>query len=190
MFPTSHDLLPEYERESIATIRNLLDNGNKVLIVTKPHASVIKSICTSFGAAKGDLLFRFTITALNPELSSFWELEAPAPRERIRSLKYAFEHGYSTSVSCEPFLCSVDETCELVDSVSPHVTDTIWIGKASRIPRKLNSHIPGFAAALDALQSHQTDEEILRLVKRLSKNKTMKWKDSVQDVLDRSSSRA
>jgi DNA repair photolyase len=182
MFPSSHDIPPEFLPESIQTIRNLLKT-NKVLIVTKPHLSVVKQLCAEFVANREDILFRFTIGALDRELCAFWEPQAPSPSERIKALKHAFEKGYATSVSCEPFLDSVDEVVKLVARVVPLVSDTVWVGKAQRVPRKLNSHVRGFAGALQTLKANQVDSEILRLVKLLADEPKVRWKDSIKAVL-------
>ena len=61
----------------------------------------------------------------NNEVLKFWEPGAPSFDERIACLKYAYEAGYATSISCEPML---DDKIDLViDAVRPDVTHSIWI---------------------------------------------------------------
>lgn len=183
MFPTTHDITPEFLPEAVTTIRNLLNGKNRVLVVSKPHLSVVKALCREFAGQKADILFRFTIGALDQGHCAYWEPGAPAPAERIRALRWAHAQGFATSVSVEPMLDSVDATIKLVDELTPHVTDTIWIGKMQRIPVMLNAQVPGFVAARDLVRARQTDAEILRLVEQLDGNPKVRWKDSIKAVL-------
>lgn len=184
MFPTSHDITPQFELESLRTIKNLV-RKNDVLIVTKPHLSVIETLCNELAEHRGRILFRFTIGSLSPELCKFWEPGAPNPTERVAALEHAYKKGFRTSVSIEPMLDSVEATCELVAVLEPHVTDTIWIGKMQRVPQKLNTHVAGFAAARQKIAEQQADDEILKLVARLGHHGKIRWKDSVKAVLCR-----
>src|SRR6185312_12842850 len=68
MFPTTHDITPKFLPHAVTTIRNLLSVGNQVLIVSKPHLSVVRRLCREFEGDKADILFRFTIGALNRKL--------------------------------------------------------------------------------------------------------------------------
>jgi DNA repair photolyase len=184
MFPTSHDITPSFLQESLTTIKNLLRH-NKVLIVSKPHLSVIRILCRELKDRKADILFRFTIGSLDEALCSYWEPGAPTPRERISCLKYAFNRGFATSVSAEPMLDDCTGTIKLVDRVSPWVTDSIWLGTMSRIPWKHNAHVPNFVSAGQRIKSLQTDEQIMRLVQALKGRKQVRWKDSIKKVLAR-----
>lgn len=56
MFPTSHDITPKFLQESL-TIRNLLRH-NKVLLVSKPHLPVVRTLCREPKKRKGDIMFR------------------------------------------------------------------------------------------------------------------------------------
>lgn len=182
MFPTSHDITPNFLNESLTTILNLLRN-NKVLIVSKPHLSVIKVLCKELKHAKNDVMFRFTIGSLNQDLCSFWEPGAPRITERLQCLRYAFDQGYATSVSAEPMLDDLEGTLALVDRVDPWTSDTIWLGKMGPIQWEYNSHVPGFVAAGNRIKSLQTDENILKLVSALAGRKKIRWKDSIKKVL-------
>lgn len=185
MHPSTHDITPKFVGESLSTIKNLISDGNKVLIVTKPHLSVVKTLCRGLESKKDKILFRFTIGSLDPKLSAFWEPYAPMPEERINALRHAHANGFATSVSVEPMLGSVDNTIKLVARLEPYVTDTLWLGKMQRIPVKLNAHVLGFTAARDLIREQQTDGEILRLVASLSNNPKVRWKDSIKAVIER-----
>ncbi len=184
MFPTSHDLTPRFVEEAVTTVKNLIKE-NQVLIVSKPHLSVTKRLCRELEHAKGRVMFRFTIGSLNPALCAYWEPGAPPPEERIACLQHAHQHAFQTSVSCEPMLASREETIRLVAEVMPYVTDSIWIGKMQRIPQKHNAHVAGFAEAVARIESQQSNEEILALVKTLGRNPKVQWKDSIQEVIAR-----
>jgi hypothetical protein len=135
--------------------------------------------------SKDNILFRFTIGSLKPEQCAFWEPNAPLPSERLKALRYAFEHQFQTSVSVEPMIDDRLGICELVEAVEPYVTDTIWVGKMNRIPRKHNAHVPGFAKEAATIKSRQTDDEILALVKSLKGRKKVRWKDSIKAVIEK-----
>jgi len=133
MFPSSHDITPESLNNCIIVLKRLLNAGNEVLITTKPNFSCIKKICDSFTEYKSLIQFRFTITSINHELLKFWEPNAPSYEERFESLKYAYNSGFKTSVSIEPFL--EKNPIPLIKQLSPFVTESIWLGKMNYIRR-------------------------------------------------------
>lgn len=184
MFPSSHDITPKNLPLSITFLQNLLESGNEILIVTKPHLLVIKEICDKFIAFKGKILFRFTIGSKNNDTLKFWEPNAPSFDERKESLVYAFNQGFSTSVSCEPMLDNSTE--ELVSTLSPYITDSIWIGKANFLLRRLKMN--GITDAETINKAHelitqQSDNNIKILYKKLCFNKTVKWKESIKKIV-------
>jgi hypothetical protein len=182
MFPTSHDITPSFLPQSLATIKNLLLK-NEVLIVSKPHLSVVKSLCKELADSKAKILFRFSIGSLKPEQCAFWEPGAPSPLERIAALRHAFERGFQTSVSIEPMLDDRAGICELVAAVEPFASESIWIGKMQRIPMKQNAHVPTFADEVEKIRLRQTDGEILQLVADMKGRGKIRWKDSIKAVL-------
>jgi DNA repair photolyase len=184
MFPSSHDITPINLLQSINFLQNLLQSGNEILIVTKPHLSVIKEICKQFDKYKSKILFRFTIGSKDTKTLKFWELNAPTFDERKRSLIYAFNHGFSTSVSCEPMLDNSTE--ELVRELLPYITDSIWIGKANFLLRRLKMNGITDAKTINKateLISLQSNDNIIKLYKKLKTNKKIKWKDSIKKVV-------
>jgi DNA repair photolyase len=184
MFPSSHDITPINLNYSITFLNNLLTAGNKILIVTKPHKVVIEKICETFSDYKENILFRFTIGSNNTDTLKFWELNAPSFDERKESLVYAFNQGFSTSVSCEPMLDNSTE--ELVSTLSPYITDSIWIGKANFLLRRLKMN--GITDAETINKAHelitqQSDNNIKILYKKLCSNKKVKWKESIKKIV-------
>ena len=184
MFPSSHDITPKHADFAIGVLEKLLKTRNDVLIVSKPHLEVIEKLCTQFPEYKNQILFRFTIGSANNETLKFWERKAPSFEERFASLKFAFEQGYKTSVSCEPALDG--NTYELVQQLSPYVTDSIWIGLANRLKGnlKLNGHGDAETwAKASELQKIQSHEWVFSLHKQLADNPKVKWKDSCKKIL-------
>lgn len=127
MFPTSHDITPKALDNCVLVLRKLLQAKNNVLITTKPNLTCISTICDEFESYKNQIQFRFTITSYNDELLKYWEPGAPAFKERVQSLMLAYNKGFKTSVSIEPFLDN--NPFELIEVLHPYVTESIWIGK-------------------------------------------------------------
>ena len=187
MFPSSHDITPNNIYYAKTVLRNILEAGNEVLIVSKPHYDCIKTICDEFTDYKDKILFRFTIGSYNNSVLKFWEPNAPSLDERIKALKYAFNNGYETSVSCEPMMDNrVDK---VIDAVKPFVTETIWLGKVnsmwSRLKRNtdMNDKLVEKATQLEQWQS---DDNILMLYEKYKNDPVIKWKDSIQKVVAKS----
>jgi len=134
MFPSSHDIVdvPEIKEACFTVIHKLLQAENELLITTKPKLSVTKDIMRRFYSFKSQIQFRFTITSLDDRLISFWEPNAPLFEERLESLRYAYKKGFKTSVSIEPFLDYYP--MKLVHMLSPHITESIWLGPMNYIP--------------------------------------------------------
>jgi DNA repair photolyase len=184
MFPSSHDITPVNLTNSIIFIQNLLASGNKLLIVTKPHIAVIEEICETFSRHKKNILFRFTIGSNNTDTLKFWEPNAPSFEERIKCVIYAYKKGFSTSVSCEPMLD--DSTEELVSVLTPYITDSIWIGKANYLLRRLKMN--GITDGETLKRAHelilqQSDDNIKILYEDLRSNKKIKWKESIKKIV-------
>jgi len=184
MFPSTHDITPENVEYSMICLENILASGNDVLIVTKPHFSVIQMICTFFSDCKDRILFRFTIGSTNSEILRFWEPNAPSYEERKKCLIYAHSKGFKTSVSCEPMLDITVE--EIVSEIEPYVTGSIWIGKMNHLLKRLKSNgvddSKTIQRATELLES-QSDKNIRNLYYRLCENPKVKWKESVKKVI-------
>lgn len=185
MFPSSHDITPSNIDLSIATIGKVLDKDNNLLIVSKPHIDCIKRICNDFQDYKKQILFRFTIGSASNETLGFWESDAPLYEERIESLKYAYNKGFETSISCEPMLDN--RISVVIEEVLPYVTDSIWVGKMNRLHGRLKQN--GFSddetlAKAKQLLKWQADSEIVKLYNRYKDHVKIKWKESIKKVVD------
>lgn len=184
MFPTTHDIVPANLEIYIKVLRKLVEAGNEVLIVSKPHFTCIKTICDNFKDYKKQLMFRFTIGSANNKILKFWEPKAPSLAERIKALRYAYRQGYKTSVSDEPMLDTNMDA--LVRAVKPYVTETIWLGRVNNLKLALSLNVPGNKEAFkkaEALLKAQSDEWIMQLYKRYRKDKKISWKDSIKKVV-------
>jgi len=184
MFPSSHDISPEHLNGSVRFLRNILEAGNEVLVVSKPHLECIERICDEFGVYKDKILFRFTIGSSSSAVLKFWEPEAPSFEERLECLRLAYDNGYKTSVSCEPMLDgNIDD---VVRCVMPYVTDAVWIGKANYLLERveLNGHYDEeMLLRIRELHEWQTDDNIKRLYQRYKDNEQIKWKESIKKIV-------
>ena len=183
-FPSSHDITPQHLDYSIQFLSKILTAGNDVLIVSKPHLECIKKICDQFPQFKSNILFRFTIGSTNSETLKFWEPNAPDFNERLESLKYAYNNGYQTSVSCEPMLDNNVE--DLIEKTIEYVTNSIWLGKANRLKSILgmNGHLDEITIKkADELISLADDSRIRDLYARYMDNPKIKWKESIKKVI-------
>lgn len=184
MFPTTHDISPAYLPHAVTVLEKILMAGNKVLIVSKPHLECVKELCDRFGQYRGQILFRFTIGTLNPEVSKFWEPGAPLPEERLQSLAYAYKEGFATSVSMEPMLLGTDDAIATSTGVEQYVTETIWLGKMNKARQRVDMGHPDLVEAVSEIERLQSDVEISRLYSALKKHPKIQWKDSIKKVLN------
>ena len=184
MFPSTHDLTPSNIEFCLPVLDKLMESGTEVLLVSKPHIEVIKTICEKFSDRKSQLLFRFSIGSTANETLNFWEPGAPNYEERLECLQYAFNAGFETSVSCEPALDLNTE--ELVSELLPFITDAIWVGKPNKLKQRLKQN--GFSdmetmRMAEELIEGQSEEWIRGLYEKFQKNSKMKWKESIKKVV-------
>jgi DNA repair photolyase len=183
MFPSSHDIFPEFIDETVKYLEGWLKHGNEILIVSKPHLDCIKKICNDLEKYKKQIVFRFTIGSYDNNVLKFWEVEAPNFEERFDSLKYAFSNGFATSVSCEPFLDG--NIVILVEKLLPFISDSIWVGKMNKIRERVD--LKGWTQKdldfLNLIEKSQTDEKIHEIYNKLKDNPKVKWKDSIKQVM-------
>lgn len=186
MFPSTHDLTPLNMSQYLCVLRKLLDAGNKVLIVSKPHWSCITVICDFYTEFRDQIMFRFTIGSMNDEILSFWEPEAPNFAERLACLQYAFQRGFKTSVSCEPYLDPLPHV--VYTYCKGYLTDSFWIGKLKHFDRRVDlsgistEEIEKFVKPLKAAQGDDIVKSMYRL---LDGRPFVQWKDSIREVMKR-----
>lgn len=182
MFPTTHDICPEVLDDCVKVLKNLLEVGNDVLIVSKPHLDCIIVLCKELAEYKDHILFRFTIGSMNDDILKYWEPGAPSFEERFGSLKVAFEAGFKTSVSCEPMLDS-DNVVEMFHVLDPFITDSIWIGKLNHVERRVKIETDEDKMRVAVIVDGQTDQRIREIYDALKNEKHVKWKESFKSVL-------
>ena len=178
MFPSTHDIFgfPPFREACFVVLRKLLESRNDVLVTTKPRLSVIRDIDLQFGQFRDQMQFRFTITSSNDECLSFWEPNAPEFKERLDSLKYAFQKGFKTSVSIEPFLDY--DPMQLVEKIAPFATESIWIGRMNYIPRK------GFSKDeephYNKIRKNYETHHLRKIYEKLNGQPKIRFKDSIR----------
>ena len=182
MFPTTHDITPAVVEPCLEVLNKLLEAGNDVLIVSKPHIEVMIILCHALSEYKEKILFRFTIGAIDDIILGYWEPNAPKFVERLACLRYAFEHGFKTSVSIEPML-DADHIIELCDQLEPFVTDAIWIGKMDKIDQRVLNVEEKDMHYVIAIQDGQTDAKIKAIFKSLHNRSKIKWKEPIKEVV-------
>jgi DNA repair photolyase len=182
MFPTTHDITPKTLGPCMTVLRHLLEGGNRVLVVSKPHLECIKEICKKFADFRDTILFRFTIGACDNDLLRYWEPGAPTFEERLASLKHAFKHGFQTSVSIEPILDS-SNVVRLFSKLEPWVTDALWIGKMNRIRNCTPVVTREDQRRIAEVEAGQTDERIGGIYAELEDRPKVKWKESIKEVV-------
>ena len=131
----------------------------------------------------------FTIGSFHDDALKFWEPNAPGFKERAEALKYAYDNGWETSVSCEPYLDSDIE--HLVIRLLPFIVDTIWIGKMNMIPSRVKdprvNNIDWTKGEpkerLDEVYRCQSDAVVWNLYNNLKNTEKVRWKDSIKKVI-------
>ena len=182
MFPTTHDITPANLWDCIGVLRHLLRVGNEVLIVSKPHYDCVLTLCKDLVRYKKQIMFRFTIGGMDPELREFWEPGAPEFAHRVLCLYHAYKAGYQTSVSAEPLL-EPWNTQVLVDRVRDYVTDSIWIGKANQLRQRTSWKLPGDHPEIVKLLAWQKKEKVLEIYEMFKNDPLIRWKDSYKKVI-------
>jgi DNA repair photolyase len=181
MFPTQHDISPNNIEDVVTVLKNILSVGNNVLIVSKAHLDCTKRLCEEFNEYKDNILFRFTIGSTDNNVLSYWEPGAPLFEERFNSLKFAYEEGFNTSVSCEPLLDNEINKCiNLVSLLEPYITNSIWIGKMNKIESRV---FDIDSSILENFEIYQTDENIFNIYNSLKNNYKVKWKESIKKIV-------
>ena len=181
MFPSTHDITPQFLRPCLEVIWNILRPGNDLLIVSKPHIECIEAICRETRMFREAVLFRFSVGSANDSILSYWEPGAPSFDERFACLRYAHKQGFRTSVSCEPLL-DAEHAVELFTTLEPFVTDSIWFGKLNKIRQRC---VLGTSEQeIGRIEAGQTDERIWVIHAALKNEPKVRWKESYKEVLE------
>jgi hypothetical protein len=205
MFPSTHDITPSNLGDCLIVLNKLLVAGNNVLIVSKPHWECITAICDAFKPQTPDprpqtpdprpqtpdyrpqIEFRFSIGSASDDVLKFWEPGAPSFEERIGCLSYAFNSGYKTSVSCEPYLDAWP--AHVYQACIDHVTESIWFGKLRHFGQRVDTtkidpeNYKKYVAPMKLLLS---DKFVMALYQLMKDWPLVKWKDSIREVIEKS----
>jgi DNA repair photolyase len=182
MFPTTHDITPYNVDACLIVLKKLLIAGNNVLIVSKPHIDCIEKLCTELKYWRDQILFRFTIGAMNDDILLYWEPNAPCYDERKTSLEHAYMKGFATSVSIEPML-DAENIYALWSDLVPWVTDSIWIGKMNKVRNRVIIEDSSDEKMVSLIEEGQTDNKIKEIYEKLKDALRVKWKESIKEVV-------
>lgn len=187
MFPTTHDIHPEtvdYCMLCLTTMLNHEGNDYRFLVVSKPDMVSTQKMCQVLQPYKGRVTFRFTIGSADNEVLKFWEPGATTFEERVQCTRYAFRKGFRTSISCEPML---DENIgEVIISVYPYVTDTIWLGNARNLEERVRLNgcdDPAHGKAIKKLHEIQAEGPTKELYEIWKDDPKVEWKDSIRKIV-------
>jgi hypothetical protein len=182
MFPSSHDIFPQYAAEAAAVVAKMTAAGHSVLIATKPRRAAVDRLLAEFAPwpaeRRARVEFRMTITSADPAVLAAWEPRASPLGERLDCLRAAREAGIQTSVSIEPYLSDPGAVAALVDA---DATGTVWVGELTG-----GGTVAGVAPEEVArVRGQYTPAATEALVDRLRGNPKIRWKTSVMRRLIR-----
>ena len=180
MFPSSHDITPQFAGACIEVMRKVLAAGNELLIVTKPHVKVVGQVRRELQQFQSRVTWRFSIGTTLDHVRQCWEPNAPTIGERITALRETFDAGWTTSVSMEPALSPwmlPQDVCFLASWVN----DSIWIGTARQLRSRCSPDTP--QAWIRLLEKWQTPAAVRKIYARLKDHPLVRWKDSYQQIL-------
>ncbi len=184
MFPSAHDITPRNFSQCFTVLHRLLEAGNDVVIVSKPHFECIRQLTSLLSRYRRNVEFRFTMGSVRADVLEFWEPGAPSYDERIGCLLLAHHRRFATSISCEPMLDrrpgAVWEDC------FDHVTEAVWFGKMNKMESRVNfSTVEGGSDSyyLNMIRETQTDEAIRSLYEKMKDKEKVRWKDSIRKVI-------
>jgi DNA repair photolyase len=192
MFPTTHDITKSNLDVCLVAIEGMLNAGNRMLIVSKPSLQAITTLCKAIDEWKGSVTLRFTIGSASRQRLKFWEPNAPSFPQRMASLVWAWQEGWTTSVSMEPILdLDTFEVTELALMIEPYVTETIWIGTANNLRQRVHANCGKLDVTGEAGIGHLIAAWSPKAVKRLVTSVTIspslrdkvRWKDSIKRVI-------
>lgn len=185
MYPTTHDITPANLPQYLCVLRKLLDAGNNILIVSKPHWECITVICNAYLQYREQIEFRFSIGSAKEAVLRFWEPNAPGFDERLACLQYARQMGYQTSLSCEPFLDKyVNRT---YNACIEHVSKSFWVGPINNFKSRVKVPDP-FESDSDRrifynTKAAQSGEVIKRIYEVMKDQPLIKFKNSFRKVV-------
>lgn len=182
MFPSTHDITPGTFDACATVLKKILEAGNTILIVSKPRADLIEQLCDLLEDHKKQILFRFTISAKNDELLSFWEPNAPSYDDRRKALQIALEKDFQTSISIEPMLDAANVS-ELIEDLRQFTTDSMWVGTMNMIRNRVSIDNEKVEEEIQKIEAEQTPEKLLEIYEKYNEDPLIKWKGHIRKIL-------
>ena len=182
MFPTTHDITPGTYDACETVLKKLLEAGNQVLVVSKPRVDLIEKLCDSLEQYKDRMMFRFTISARDNKILSFWEPNAPSYEDRVDALTIAHAKGFMTSVSIEPMLDPADIK-GLVEDLRSFTSDSMWIGPVKMIRKRTRIDSDEIEREVQKIEVGQTPEKLLKVYELFKDDPLIKWKGHFRKLL-------
>lgn len=175
MFPSSHDIFPEFIDKYIEVCKNILNAGNSIMIVTKPRLNCIDKLIEQLSNHKDKIIFMLTITSSDQNLLEYYEKNAPTYDERKQCLINLFNNGYYTSISMEPFL---NDPFIVINELDQYVTHNIWLGLMSGFKNNKEINVDE-KLRLTKLYSK---EHISEIINKIKNNNKIMFKTSVMKL--------
>ena len=182
-FPSTHDITPEVLEPCLTVLGKLIDAGNEVIIVSKPHKESIEAICEKFQAHRQHLRFRFSIGAMDNTLLAYWEPGAPTFEERLKSLKLAQAQGFETKMQIDPMF-DPEHAVNLFYALEPYVTGDIQIGGARKIRSWVRPQNDDEELKKEELCAQLTDEKLLPIYQALKDEPKVRWTKEYDKVAE------
>jgi DNA repair photolyase len=182
-FPSTHDITPENLDDYLYVLGKLLRAGNEVLIVSKPRLDCIKAICAASLFFKDEILFRFTIGAMDNEILGFWEPNAPGYEERRACLEFAYNQGFRTSVSMEPMLDTQRIGKQIAD-LRQFVREDIWLGTMRHLTAIKKDADGDLLSKIVEVEAEQTMERLIPIYLKYQDDPQIKWKTEVLEEIE------
>jgi len=77
---------------------------------------------------------------------------------------------------------------KLINKILPFITETIWVGNINFLLKRLKTNgiddTETIQKANELVQWQSNKDNILRIYNQYKDNKKIKWKDSIQKILD------
>lgn len=123
-FPGTHDIHESNLEKSIKTIKILVDYGNNVILVTKGLNLIVSKLIDALCMYKDKVEFRFSFSTNYDDLIKKLEGNSPLYKEKKFALQLAFQRGFRTSISMEPYISS--NLVEIINDLKEFVSSKIF----------------------------------------------------------------
>jgi len=184
MCPTTHDITPHNLELSVDILHTMAQNGNHLLIVSKPHSECIEALTNDLAPFRDRVEFRFSIGCKTDGIAEFWEPCAPSIQERLDCIPIAISRGFRVSISCEPLL-EPWHVQAIVNLVRFMTLGNVWIGCLKHLRERTAWALNGRFGEepVMALERWQKPEMMQKVCDALKGIPGIRFKDSYQRVL-------